>query len=579
MASRSPCRPGSTPSSAGGERDAELTPAGRPAKSACMTSKIPAPRPSDPQLAALIERALAERQAGRLDHSARLAEQALAIDRQDDVAWVLLCNALLRLGSLDADRAHEDALAALPADCPAIVTLTVDLSKILAERGRWSEAVARVRQAEAIGGLSPRQHDILGSVLSIVGLYEEALPHAEKAIAQNAALHWYNYATTLRYLGHGAQAEAGFERALALDPAMTLAFAGLAAARRATPEQNPISAVQALLAKLDPSSLDAARLHHVLFKAFDDLKQPDQAWAHLEQGGQKMSAIYRFDAQERAERVEQLIAHYPRARFQSPAGPHPAGPRPIFVFGLPRSGTTITERVLASHSQVRALGETPALLVAMKKAAGLARADLFEAQHVAATAAADFAEVARIYQACLAFKAEGAAMITDKLPQNYEHVGAMRLAFPNASLVHVRRAPMDSLFGAHKLLFGEGGYHWSYRLEDLACAYRCYRKIMAHWRASLGEAIFTITLEQLIAEPEAQIRALLAHCGLPFEEACLSPHEAKGGVSTASASQVRKPLNADGVGAWRRYARQLEPLRAMLEDDGFVDADGEPIWD
>jgi hypothetical protein len=249
------------------------------------------------------------------------------------------------------------------------------------------------------------------------------------------------------------------------------------------------------------------------------------------------------------------------------------------VFGLPRSGTTITERVLASHSQVRALGETPALLVAMKKAAGLARADLFEAQHVAATAAADFAEVARIYQACLAFKAEGAAMITDKLPQNYEHVGAMRLAFPNASLVHVRRAPMDSLFGAHKLLFGEGGYHWSYRLEDLACAYRCYRKIMAHWRASLGEAIFTITLEQLIAEPEAQIRALLAHCGLPFEEACLSPHEAKGGVSTASASQVRKPLNADGVGAWRRYARQLEPLRAMLEDDGFVDADGEPIWD
>jgi hypothetical protein len=137
---------------------------------------------------------------------------------------------------------------------------------------------------------------------------------------------------------------------------------------------------------------------------------------------------------------------------------------------------------------------------------------------------------------------------------------------------------MDSLFGAYKVLFGEGSYLWSYKLEDLAQAYKLYRQITDHWRRELGESFVDVTLENLIANPDAEIRRLLARVGLDFHEACLAPHTAKGGVSTASSSQVRQPINNQGVGAWRKYAGGFEPLRQKLEAAGFVDAKGDPIW-
>ena len=137
---------------------------------------------------------------------------------------------------------------------------------------------------------------------------------------------------------------------------------------------------------------------------------------------------------------------------------------------------------------------------------------------------------------------------------------------------------MDSLFGTYRLMFGPGGYQWSYSLEDLAANYRLYRRLMSRWRDTLGDAFVEVTLEHLIENPEAEIALLLRRCGLPFEAACLAPEAVGGGVSTASASQVRTPINRQGVGVWRRYARQLEPLRAALERDGFVDREGEAVW-
>jgi tetratricopeptide (TPR) repeat protein len=538
-----------------------------------------APPSGGPSIEVLIAQSLAAREAKQWEACANCAEQVLARQRHHELAWVLLCNALVQLGSLDADRALADALEALPAAAPARQILVVDRARVLAERGRWDEALAHVQQAQAFPNLTARQHDIIASVLAIVGQYEDGLTHAERACALgDHPLFHYNRATLLRYLGQAAQAEAAFEEALKRDGQMSLAYTSLASMRKWTHDTNHIARIKAALEIMPAQSHDAARLHHALFKEHDDLGEPERAWPHLVQGTQIISTIYTFDAAERNQRVDALIAHYSAAKLASPSPVSVGGPRPIFIFGLPRSGTTLTERVLASHSQVVALGETPAMLVALKKAAGLARSDQFEASQVPAMAQADFAAVARTYQACLAYRTAGAAIMTDKLPQNYEHAGPIHLAFPTASLVHVRRAPMDSLFGAHKLLFGEGGYHWSYRFEDLAANYRCYRRLMDHWRAAMGEVFFEITLEDLIAAPEREITRLLAHCGLPFEEACLSPHEAKGGVSTASASQIRRPINREGVGAWRRYEKQLEPLRAMLEADGFVDRQGDPIW-
>jgi hypothetical protein len=166
---------------------------------------------------------------------------------------------------------------------------------------------------------------------------------------------------------------------------------------------------------------------------------------------------------------------------------------------------------------------------------------------------------------------------TEKLPLNCNYVGAIKTAFPDARIIHLRRAPMDALFGAYKILFGRGSYLWSYTQDGLAEAYDFYRQIMDKWRSLLGEELIEVSLESLIANPEREIRILLDRAGLPFEAACLEPHKVSGGVATASTSQVRSPINAQGIGAWKKYASGLEPLRARLQQFGYVDADGHPI--
>jgi hypothetical protein len=157
----------------------------------------------------------------------------------------------------------------------------------------------------------------------------------------------------------------------------------------------------------------------------------------------------------------------------------------------------------------------------------------------------------------------------DKLPHNHEYCGLIKRAFPDSIIIHVKRDPMDSLFGAYRLLFAHA-HRWSYDLEDLATHYDQYRQLMAHWKTYLGADLIEVSLEALIGDPETEIRTLIKACGLRFEAACLRPHEAKGAVATASSAQVRQPINADGVGAWLRYKTRLEPLYQRLKVLGYV---------
>jgi len=146
----------------------------------------------------------------------------------------------------------------------------------------------------------------------------------------------------------------------------------------------------------------------------------------------------------------------------------------------------------------------------------------------------------------------------------------LRLAFPDALIIGLDRNPMDALFGAYKRVFATGAHGWSYTLPDLADHYHHFRETMAHWKRVLGDGFIQVSLEALIDNPDSEIRRLIDACGLPFEAACLSPHESKGAVTTASALQVRKPINREGVGAWKRYAAQLEPLRQRLAAMGYL---------
>lgn len=535
-----------------------------------------------PPLSDMLRIAFAAYAAHDYENTARLAEIAARHYPDSIDAWMLLCTALGRLGSVDEERAIERALRHVPRNHKAWLILQTNRANALSKLGRANDAVTILRSIESDPRLDAKQRDVVGAAYAQSGLFEDALKHCEASVTAepNYPPGLYNYATALRYLGRLDESEAVFERLLELAPEHSLALASLAAVKKWTPQRNHIERFRAELERTPADSDARARLHYSLFKELHDVKaQPEEAWRELKAGADLCRKLYPFSLEKKTAYVDTLINTYNKERLARRSSHTPAPPKPIFVLGLPRSGTTLTERILASHSRVTAMGETTGFQVAMRQALNILQKSELDANAVLESAALDWSKIAQSYQRETSYLAGSAEIVTEKLPHNYEAVGPISLAFPDAPIIHVRRSPMDSLFGAYKIMFGESAFTWSYSLEDLAANYRLYRRLMRHWAEALGERLHVVTLEQLIATPEQEIRKLLEFCQLSFEDACLSPHESSGGVSTASSSQVRAPINSEGVGAWRRYAEQLEPLRAALERDAFVDPSGDPIWD
>jgi hypothetical protein len=223
---------------------------------------------------------------------------------------------------------------------------------------------------------------------------------------------------------------------------------------------------------------------------------------------------------------------------------------PIFILGMPRSGSTLIEQILASHAWVHGAGERmdfPDLL-----------ADLGDR---------DFRALGAAYAARSGTLAPGAGRVTDKLPGNFLHAGAIHLALPRARIIHSRRDPADTCLSCYTKLF-RGEQPFTYDLGELGRYYRAYERLMAHWRVVLPESVFLeVDYEALVADPETQTRRLLAHCGLAWDPACLVFHETRREIRTASAVQVRQPLYGGSVGRWRRHGERLEPLLRELRRD------------
>jgi hypothetical protein len=220
---------------------------------------------------------------------------------------------------------------------------------------------------------------------------------------------------------------------------------------------------------------------------------------------------------------------------------------PIFILGMPRSGSTLIEQILASHPGVQGGDERPDFPELLEALGG------------------DFAALGAAYvERCRAL-APGAARLTDKLPGNFRHAGAIHLALPKARIIHSRRAAADTCLSCFTKLFrGEQAY--TYDLGELGRYYRAYARLMAHWRAVLPASVFLeVDYEELVGDPETQTRRLLAHCGLEWDSACLAFHQTRRAVRTASAAQVRQPLHRGAIGRWRRYETLLAPLLAELE--------------
>jgi tetratricopeptide (TPR) repeat protein len=521
---------------------------------------------------AAIDDAIEHLRAGRAQEAYQAARAALRSGGADGRALAAFGVAAVQLGRHGEAVEPLKAAAARARDPSTYCSVMIPLARALAALGLWAEAERACSAAERVGLDGPEARDDLGGVLFRIGLAPRALAHFEAAAAARPQRPDFqrDLAMGLVALGRLDEAAGAFERALSLDPLFGVAHMSLADLRRWTPQTAHLTRLRALWA--DPQLPQAERpsIGFALFKELDDLGLAEEAWPVLEQAN-AIAADTQASWSEAAEAdwTEAMISAFPAGRFAPSPRPAGGGTRPIFIVGLPRSGTTLLERILAAHSGVQAMGEVATFPVLFKQVSGAGGAQLLDAATVRGAAGADWAAVAAAYRRETAYLAAGAAHAVDKQPRNAAYVGAIRLAFPEAVIIHLRRDPMDALMGAFKVYF-HGAYEWSYRLADLAAHFRLHSRLMAHWRACLGDAWVEVDYEALTADPEAQIRRLLAACGLEFEPACLHPERAPGAVATASSAQVRNPITRARVGSWRRYERRLEPLRAALAEAGLA---------
>lgn len=418
--------------------------------------------------------------------------------------------------------------------------------------------------------IDPLLHSQLGSLLHLLGDHAGSLIHYSRAIDLDGsnADHHFNRAAVQRYFGDVAGAEAGFDTAIALKPDEFEAYNGRAHLRTQIPERNHIAQLKEVIARTrSPAGL--VHLHYALSKEQEDIGEFDAAFASLKQGADTKRRHMQYSIDTDLQIIAKICEVYGPELFDG----HIRGfqnPDPIFILGMPRTGTTLVERILSSHTSVFSAGElnnfSLELIRLVGKALGPKRPSRLD--FVAATAKLDFRALGEAYISSTRPLRDGRPYFIDKLPFNFLYAGLIHLALPRAKIINLQRHPMDTCYAVYKQLFKDA-YPFSYDLDELGQYYIAYHRLMQHWNTVMPGVIHTMRYETLVADIEGESRRLLACCGLPWEDQCLRFHENAQASTTASALQVRQPVYVTSVGKWRHYARQLEPLRTRLHGAGI----------
>jgi hypothetical protein len=310
---------------------------------------------------------------------------------------------------------------------------------------------------------------------------------------------------------------------------------------------------------------DRCQLCFALGKAFEDREEFASSFAYYERGNTLMMQQVRYSADRIAAEFKVQMETCTRDLFTVQSGHGNMAAEPIFIVGLPRAGSTLIEQIIASHSQVDGTMELPHILALVHRLNGRRRIrDDGRYPKVLQELAPDqLQKFGDDYLSDIEVYRKGAPFFTDKMPNNFRHIGLIHLILPNAKIIDARREPMACCFGAFKQLFAEG-QAFTYGLEEIGRYYRGYVELMDHWDEVLPGKILRVQHEDVVADLETQVRRILKYCGLPFEQSCLDFHKTERAVRTASSEQVRQPLYKSGLDQWRNYEPWLEPLRAAL---------------
>ncbi len=448
-------------------------------------------------------------------------------------------------------------------------TAAADALRRIDEHHRSGDAAACVAALHALAGAATTHADLLqelGLRYTLLGLHTEA----ERCYAQAAALRpldpacLYNHATALIAMGDLEVAEALLDRVIELTPDDDAAWYNRSTLRRQRADDNHVAALEQRLAGLADRHPARIGLCYALAKECEDLGRHAAAFAALRQGAGARRARLSYRVEDDLETMRLIEATFDAAFFARTHAGH-GDARPLFVVGLPRSGTTLVDRILGSHGTVSSRGESSDLAQAVVRVAGPAAN---KAELVQRTAKLDFRTLGRAY--CNTLATDAALRVVDKTPGNFLYLALIAAALPQARIVHLRRHPMDACYAMYKTLF-RMAYPFSYDLDDLGRYWRGYDRLMAHWRRVLPEERFLeVDYEELVMHQDAVSRRLVAHAGLEWEDACLAFERNPHPTLTASAAQVRQPIYRSSVGLWRKYQQELAPLAERLRAAGIA---------
>ena len=438
--------------------------------------------------------------------------------------------------------------------------------------GHREEAVTILHDAREQAWGSAREASLLASLLVRASEHQQAAECYQRAVElePDNAHHHFSLAATYRFLGRLEDAEAACDRAIALDPQEYEAYLVRADLRTQTATKNHVDAMESVLANTDAPYMGEVMLCHALAKECEDLGHHARSFRYLKRGAALRRKHLSYEVDRDIDLIAELIEQFPRERLQAGQLDSDDMALPIFVLGLPRTGTTLVERILSSHSRISTGGELsdfPQLVSRLADAVvpGSAVDPMAMAR---ASLQIDKDELGRRYLAAVRPHAQGAERLVDKLPFNYLNLGLIHRSLPEATIIHVTRDAMDTCYAIFKTLF-QRAYPFSYDLDDLGRYFIAYRKLMAHWKDALPGRICEVSYETLVNEPGRESRRLIETCGLDWEDGVSAFHANPLPSMTASASQVRQPVYRSSVGKWRHYESELRPLLDRLSDAGI----------
>ncbi|MGH8222467.1 MAG: tetratricopeptide repeat-containing sulfotransferase family protein, partial [Woeseiaceae bacterium] len=414
---------------------------------------------------------------------------------------------------------------------------------------------------------NPNYLILKGTILVRKGDHEPALELYERILANyplQSDAHM-NYGHTLKTVGRLDDAIAAYRASIDLRPATGECYWSLANLKTFRFSDEDIASMRAQVVTDGGDPDDQAHLAFALGKAFEDRQQFDESFEHYARGNTVRRRHHPYNARANVVDTARQIRTLNREFFATREGWGCPAPDPIFIVGLPRAGSTLLEQILASHSQVEGTAELPDVIAISRKLGQKSRRNpaSYYPEVLRDLSKDTVRELGESYLSTTRIQRRGTPYFIDKMPNNFQHIGLIHLILPNAKIIDARRHPMACCFSCFKQLFAHG-QTFTYDLTDLGRYYCSYVSLMDHWDEVLPGRVLRVQYEDTVADSEAQIRRLLDHCGLDFEEQCLRFHETERPVRTPSSEQVRKPIYREGLEYWRNYQEHLEPLKRTL---------------